>query len=103
MATGQQTFTLGEELKGAFRRFCEDQGLDPKLVFLAGWRALHKAENGPRQEWFEGIAAWQQEITAEWGRAVTEDGPPQKDPRVVRAEGAVTTAGQGSKRRMKEA
>ena len=67
MATGQQAFTLGEDLKGAFRRFCEDQGLDPKLVFLAGWRALDRANHQVRGEWFEGLTPWQSEILERWG------------------------------------
>ena len=74
MTTGQQTFTLGEDLKGAFRRFCEDQGLDPKLVFLAGWRALDRANHQVRGEWFEGIAAWQQEILEQWASTAALDG-----------------------------
>lgn len=67
MAEGQQHFTIGVEMKAAFTRFCEDQGLSPKLVFLAGWRALDKAEKEPRKRWFEGLSPWQSEIMAKWG------------------------------------
>ena len=67
MATGQQAFTLGEDLKGAFRRFCEDQGLDPKLVFPAGWRALDQAKHQDRKQWFEGLAPRQSELLVRWG------------------------------------
>lgn len=67
MSSEQQAFTLGEPLRDAFRRFCEDQGFDRTLVFLAGWRALDKADEESRKHWFASLPPWQDEIMEKWG------------------------------------
>ena len=92
-------FDVPQELWDRFHEFFKEQGGIDKKV-LGAWAIMQFIEQFDLNE----AGEYRNEFT-EWMEdgAATLDGPLQKDPRVVGSEGAALAAGQGSKRRTKEA